>query len=206
MGSAWRTWCGPRTASEAPIRAGGWMGGVGDAVKQFIPEPVGLAKLLLSLARRLLRERRVCSPCSLSHRKTPWCSQPTQPSGCEGGRGLPSRRRSHLVRSLFGSLARTQLFLFFFNPTTDEVKRHAIAVESKNARVLDVASVYDGSWFAGKRVVITGGAQGLGLELARELLPLGANASQKSWLNFRISCPARPPWVSGSEPSWTFAA
>lgn len=90
-------------------------------------------------------------------------------------RGLASRaaRIPVLARTMATIGTPRRQFPAYSEP--DQVKRHAIAVESKNARVLDVDSVYDGSWFAGKRVVITGGAQGLGLELARELLPLGAN-------------------------------
>jgi NAD(P)-dependent dehydrogenase (short-subunit alcohol dehydrogenase family) len=41
--------------------------------------------------------------------------------------------------------------------------------------VLDIDSVYDPSKFKGKRVVITGGAQGLGLALVQELHAHGAD-------------------------------
>ena len=45
----------------------------------------------------------------------------------------------------------------------DQVKRFAQAKAEKNARYLDIASVFDGSYLRGKRVLVTGGNQGLGL-------------------------------------------
>ena len=44
----------------------------------------------------------------------------------------------------------------------DQVARFARATEEKNARYLDITTVYDGSSLKGKRVLITGGEMGLG--------------------------------------------
>lgn len=56
----------------------------------------------------------------------------------------------------------------------DQVKRFARAQEEKNARYLDIGTVYDGSSLAGQRFLITGGEQGLGLECLKELVAKGA--------------------------------
>ena len=56
----------------------------------------------------------------------------------------------------------------------DQVRRFARAQEEKNARHLDIGTVYDGSSLAGQRFLITGGEQGLGLECLKELVANGA--------------------------------
>mmetsp|Transcript_21055 Transcript_21055/g.27688 ORF Transcript_21055/g.27688 Transcript_21055/m.27688 type:complete len:328 (+) Transcript_21055:18-1001(+) len=58
----------------------------------------------------------------------------------------------------------------------DQVKRFAQAKEEKNQRYLDIASVYDGGDLSGKRVLVTGGNRGLGLEITKQLVALGATA------------------------------
>mmetsp|Transcript_24824 Transcript_24824/g.35020 ORF Transcript_24824/g.35020 Transcript_24824/m.35020 type:complete len:328 (-) Transcript_24824:106-1089(-) len=58
----------------------------------------------------------------------------------------------------------------------DQVKRFAKAKEEKNERYLDIASVYDGGDLSGKRVLVTGGNRGLGLEITKELVAIGATA------------------------------
>eukprot|EP00548_Thalassiothrix_antarctica_P002887 CAMPEP_0194139282 /NCGR_PEP_ID=MMETSP0152-20130528/8958_1 /TAXON_ID=1049557 /ORGANISM="Thalassiothrix antarctica, Strain L6-D1" /LENGTH=288 /DNA_ID=CAMNT_0038837065 /DNA_START=182 /DNA_END=1048 /DNA_ORIENTATION=- len=58
----------------------------------------------------------------------------------------------------------------------DQVARFAKATEEKNERFLDIASVYDGGDLSGKRVLVTGGNRGLGLEITKELVSIGATA------------------------------
>lgn len=58
----------------------------------------------------------------------------------------------------------------------DQVARFANAKEDGNQRYLDIASVYDGGDLSGKRVLVTGGGRGLGLELTKELVSIGATA------------------------------
>jgi len=57
----------------------------------------------------------------------------------------------------------------------DQVARFARAKEEKNERYLDIASVYDGSFLEGKRVVVTGGNRGLGLEISQAAMAAGAD-------------------------------
>ena len=67
-------------------------------------------------------------------------------------------------------------------PTTRErphshAKKHtqfAQAQKDDNRRYLDIASVFDGSSLKGKRVAITGGSRGLGLEIAKAAMDVGA--------------------------------
>ena len=58
----------------------------------------------------------------------------------------------------------------------DQVARFARAKEENNRRYLDIDTVYDGSYLKGKRVLVTGGNQGLGLAIVRELVAQGAEA------------------------------
>ncbi|KAH8055554.1 enoyl-(acyl carrier protein) reductase [Aureococcus anophagefferens] len=59
----------------------------------------------------------------------------------------------------------------------DQVARFAQAKAEKNGRYLDIASVYDGSYLQGKRVVVTGGNRGLGLEISKAAKDAGADVS-----------------------------
>lgn len=58
----------------------------------------------------------------------------------------------------------------------DQVARFAKAKEEKNERYLNIDSVYDGGDLSGKRVLVTGGNRGLGLEITKELVAIGATA------------------------------
>jgi NAD(P)-dependent dehydrogenase (short-subunit alcohol dehydrogenase family) len=63
-----------------------------------------------------------------------------------------------------------------FYSMADQVARFAKAKEDKNERHLDISSVYNGSSLEGKRVLVTGGNRGLGLEITKELLACKAVA------------------------------
>jgi len=52
----------------------------------------------------------------------------------------------------------------------DQVARFARAKEEGNARYLDIASVFDGAFLNGARVLVTGGNRGLGLAIAQALV------------------------------------
>jgi len=60
----------------------------------------------------------------------------------------------------------------------DQVARFANAKATKDARHLDITTVYDGSGLKGKLVLITGAEQGLGLELVQEILKQGGSCVQ----------------------------
>ena len=58
----------------------------------------------------------------------------------------------------------------------DQVARFANAKATNNPRFLDIESMYDGGDLSGKRVLVTGGNRGLGLQLVKELVAIGATA------------------------------
>ncbi|KAH8056106.1 short chain dehydrogenase [Aureococcus anophagefferens] len=62
----------------------------------------------------------------------------------------------------------------------DQVARFAKAKKDNNARYLDITTVYDGSSLKGKRVLVTGGEQNLGLELMKEIVAQGGEAISAS--------------------------
>lgn len=55
----------------------------------------------------------------------------------------------------------------------DQPARFARAKTENNSRYLDITTVYDPSYLAGKRVAITGANRGIGLALAKELTAAG---------------------------------
>ncbi|KAG7342046.1 short-chain dehydrogenase [Nitzschia inconspicua] len=56
----------------------------------------------------------------------------------------------------------------------DQVKRFETAKKENNQRYLDIASVYNGGELSGKRILVTGGNRGLGLEITKEAVSNGA--------------------------------
>lgn len=56
----------------------------------------------------------------------------------------------------------------------DQVKRFENAKNTNNQRYLDISSVYDGGELSGKRILVTGGNRGLGLEITKEAVSNGA--------------------------------
>jgi NAD(P)-dependent dehydrogenase (short-subunit alcohol dehydrogenase family) len=58
----------------------------------------------------------------------------------------------------------------------DQAARVAKAKEDNNERFLNIESVYDGGDLSGRRVLVTGGNRGLGFEITKELVALGATA------------------------------
>lgn len=56
----------------------------------------------------------------------------------------------------------------------DQQARFAKAKSEKNMRYLDISTVFDGAYLAGKRVVVTGGNRGLGLEIVKRAKECGA--------------------------------
>lgn len=58
----------------------------------------------------------------------------------------------------------------------DQVQRYANAQKENNERYLNIESVYNGGDLSGKRVLVTGGNRGLGLEIVKELVAIGATA------------------------------
>eukprot|EP00958_Prasinococcus_capsulatus_P011513 scaffold1146_cov399-Prasinococcus_capsulatus_cf.AAC.2 len=57
----------------------------------------------------------------------------------------------------------------------DQPARFAKAKAENNTRVLDIDSHYDGAFFKGLRVLVTGGNRGIGLALTKELVSKEAN-------------------------------
>jgi NAD(P)-dependent dehydrogenase (short-subunit alcohol dehydrogenase family) len=58
----------------------------------------------------------------------------------------------------------------------DQVARFEQAKAEKNERYLNIESVYNGNDLSGKRVLVTGGNRGLGLEITKQLVSVGATA------------------------------
>ncbi|KAJ8609466.1 hypothetical protein CTAYLR_005449 [Chrysophaeum taylorii] len=56
----------------------------------------------------------------------------------------------------------------------DQQARFARAKEEKNERFLDITTVFDGEYLRDKRVVVTGGNRGLGLEIVKRAKECGA--------------------------------
>lgn len=58
----------------------------------------------------------------------------------------------------------------------DQEARYNKAKKENNQRYLDITTVYKGNDLSGKRVLVTGGNRGLGLEIVKELVSIGATA------------------------------
>ena len=70
---------------------------------------------------------------------------------------------------------------------TPKNTQFAQAQKDDNRRYLDIASVFDGSSLKGKRVAITGGSRGLGLEIAKAAMDVGAEVL--------VICRKAAPWT-----------
>jgi len=58
----------------------------------------------------------------------------------------------------------------------DQQARFAKAKADQNERFLNIEKMYNGGDLSGKRVLVTGGNRGLGLEITKELVSIGATA------------------------------
>ena len=73
------------------------------------------------------------------------------------------------------AISTTQLKMAEYS-IADQVARFENAKATNNERFLDIDSVYNGGELSGRRVLVTGGNRGLGLEITKELVALGATA------------------------------
>ena len=94
-------------------------------------------------------------------------------AACASGLVLGSGGGVRAVRAQAASMSSSDERVFSL---ADQVARFARAKEENNRRYLDIDTVYDGSYLKGKRVLVTGGNQGLGLASVRELVAQGAEA------------------------------
>uniref|UniRef100_A0A7S4EEN1 Uncharacterized protein n=1 Tax=Pseudo-nitzschia australis TaxID=44445 RepID=A0A7S4EEN1_9STRA len=76
---------------------------------------------------------------------------------------------------LISSAARTPTVLKMAEySAADQVQRFAAAQAEENERFLDIDSVYNGNEIMGKRILVTGGNRGLGLEIVKQAVADGA--------------------------------
>ena len=73
------------------------------------------------------------------------------------------------VNDAISGLAGNAVSFLRTHSIADQVARFARAQTEKNARYLDISTVYDGSYLKGLRVLITGGTAALGWRLSRSL-------------------------------------
>ena len=96
-------------------------------------------------------------------------------------RSRKAARRAHApVRPMSSSSSSSSSSFTSENPPAgytlaDQVKRFAKAKAANVARVMDIDSVYDGSFLKGQRVLVTGANRGIGLALCKELAANGAD-------------------------------
>jgi D-arabinose 1-dehydrogenase-like Zn-dependent alcohol dehydrogenase len=96
-----------------------------------------------------------------------------------GGGRSPAQRQGRAL-SLRTSMSEDRVYSI-----ADQVARFERAKSEQNERYLNIASVFDGSYLKGQRVLITGGNQGLGLAITKELVKQGAEVIVVG----RRSCP-----------------